>query len=118
MPVSQITNPQKVLTPRSTRAFTSDMLDFEVLKAIEKVKSDDGSDILIELIEFYLQGASQRIIAMHKAADEGEWTVLKRAAHTLKGSSSTIYIRQYAMFCQYLESSTLNTSNISPIYTD
>ncbi len=114
MPVSQITNPQKVLTPRSTRAFTRDMLDFEVLKAIEKVKSDDGSDILIELIELYLQGASQRIIAMRKAADEGEWTVLKRAAHTLKGSSSTLGLRQIAKICQDLEAASSSSTDDVP----
>src|SRR5260370_13798853 len=103
MPVSEITNSQNASTPHSTRAFTTDMLDFEVLKAFEKVKSDDGSDILIELIDLYLQGTSQRIIAMRKAADEGEWTLLKRAAHTLKATSSTLGLRQMAKICQHLE---------------
>ena len=103
MAISQITNPQNASTSGSTRAFASDMLDFAVLKAFEKVKSDDGSDVLIELIDLYLQGTSQRIIAMRKAADEEEWTQLKRAAHTLKGSSSTLGLAQIAKNCQDLE---------------
>ena len=106
MRVSEITNSQTASTLRSTRAFASDVLDLEVLKSFEKVKSDDGSDILIELIDLYLQGTSQRIIAMRKAADEGEWTVLKRAAHTLKGSSSTLGLGQIAKICQDLEEAT------------
>lgn len=111
MQVSQITNPQSVSTPRSTPVFTSDMLDFEVLKAFERVKSEDGSDILIELIELYLHGTSQRIIAMRKAADEGEWTALKHAAHTLKGSSGTLGLRQIANICQDLEAAASSSIN-------
>lgn len=110
MPVSEITKHENVSTPRWTRTFANDLLDFEVLKAFEKVKSDDGSDILIELIDLYLQGTSQRIIAMRKAAHEGEWILLTRMAHTLKGSSSTLGLRQIAKICQDLEDASLSTS--------
>jgi len=103
MPVSEITNSQKRSAPHSTRAVTTDMLDFEVLRAFEKVESDDGSDIVIELIDLYLQSTSQRIITMLNAANEGEWALLKRAAHTLKGSSGTLGLRQIATICQDLE---------------
>jgi len=109
MPVSEITNSQNASAPHSTRGLTTDMLDFEVLKAFEKVKSDDGSDVLIELIDLYLQGTSQRIIAMRKDAAEGEWALLKRAAHTLKGSSSTLGVRQIAKICQDLEDASLSS---------
>jgi HPt (histidine-containing phosphotransfer) domain-containing protein len=103
MPVSEIMNSQNVSAPHATRALPTDMLDFEVLRAFEKVKSDDGSDVVIELIDLYLQSSSQRIITMLNAAAEGEWVLLKRAAHTLKGSSSTLGVRQIATICQDLE---------------
>jgi HPt (histidine-containing phosphotransfer) domain-containing protein len=102
MPVSEITN-SKAWTPYPTRAVTSDMLDFEVLRAFEKVKSDDGSDVVIELIDLYLQGTSQRIITMLNAANDGKWAQLRRAAHTLKGSSSTLGLREIANICRDLE---------------
>jgi HPt (histidine-containing phosphotransfer) domain-containing protein len=102
MPVSQITNPNASLSC-STSAITNGVLDLDVLKAFERVKSDDGSDILIELIDLYLQGASERISAMRDAADERDWGLLRRNAHTLKGSSSTIGLRQIATTCQDLE---------------
>ena len=102
MPISQITT-QNSSTPRSTRGFRSHMLDFEVLKAFEKLKSDDGSDILIELIDLYLRGTSQTILAMRKAADQEDWVLLKRAAHTLKGSSATLGLHQIAKTSQDLE---------------
>lgn len=100
---SQITNAQNASTAGSTCAFTTGLLDFEVLKAFEKVKSDDGSDILIELIDLYIQGTSQHITVMRKAADDGEQTLLKRAAHTLKGSSSILGLPQMAKACQDIE---------------
>lgn len=103
MPVSEVTNFQNGSAPHSTGALTTNMLDFEVLRAFEKVKSDDGSDVVIELIDLYLQSGSQRIITMLNAANEGEWALLKRAAHTLKGSSSTLGLRQIATICQDLE---------------
>ena len=103
MPISQSTNLQNASTRRSTGAFASDMLDFEVLKGFQGIASDDGSDILIELIDLYLRGTSQTIITMRKAAAEGEWALLKRSAHTLKGSSSTLGLRQIAKTCQDIE---------------
>jgi histidine phosphotransfer protein HptB len=103
MPVSEITKSETSWAFYSTGAVTADVLDFEVLRAFEKVKSDDGSDVVIELIDLYLQATSQRIITMLNAANEGEWALLKRAAHTLKGSSSTLGVREIANICQDLE---------------
>lgn len=102
MPVSQTTN-QNASLSCSTSAITNGVLDLEVLKAFEKVKSDDGSNLLIELIDLYLQGTSERLSAMRDAADERDWDQLKRNAHTLKGSSSSIGLRQIARNCQDLE---------------
>jgi histidine phosphotransfer protein HptB len=109
MPVSEITNSKAAWTPYPTRAVTSDMLDFEVLRGFEQVKSDDGSDVVIELIDLYLQGTSQRIITMRNAANAADWALLKRAAHTLKGSSSTLGLRRIAKICQDLEDASLSS---------
>lgn len=109
MSVSPITNSQSTSAQHPTRAVTSDMLDFEVLRAFEKVKSDDGSDIVIELIDLYLQGTARRINTMRNAANAAEWDLLKRAAHTLKGSSSTLGLRQMAKICQDVEDASLSS---------
>src|SRR5688572_7801482 len=103
MSVSPIANSQSSSAPHSPRVVTSDMLDFQVLRAFEKVKSDDGSDVVIELIDLYLQVTAQQIIAMRNAANAAEWALLKRAAHTLKGSSSTLGLGEIANICQDLE---------------
>ena len=82
---------------------TDETLDVEVLKALERVKTDDGLDLLVELIDLYLEDTPQRIMAIRSAAAEKNWVQLKRAAHTVKGSSGTLGLRQVARVCQELE---------------
>lgn len=83
MAVSQVANGENASTHCPAQASASGVLDFEALKAIAQVESDDGSDIVIELIDLYPQGISQHIAAMREAADRRDWMLLlKRAAHT------------------------------------
>ena len=96
----------------ATAGITNDVLDVETLKAFEKVKSDDGSDFVIELIDLYLEGTPQRIQAIRKAASDKEWVVLKRTAHTIKGSSSTLGLHRLAQVCEELEATSLSFSDV------
>jgi len=89
----------------------NEVLDVEVLKAFEKIKSDYDSDFVVELIDLYLQGTPQRIQAIRKAAGEKQWIALKHNAHTLKGSSSTLGVPTVAKACEELENVTSSTSN-------
>ena len=91
-------------------ASTSDIFNLETLKAFEQIKSDDGSDIVIELIDLYLKGTSRRITEMRKAAGECDWALFKRTAHTLKGSSSTLGLRQISKTCHDLEAASFNSA--------
>jgi HPt (histidine-containing phosphotransfer) domain-containing protein len=81
----------------------SDTLDMEVLNAFEQLQSGDGSDLIIELIDLYLQDSPERILAIRKASAAADWLLLKRAAHNLKGSSSTLGVRHVAEICEKLE---------------
>ena len=81
----------------------SDALDVAVLNAFEELQSDDGSDLIIELIDLYLQDAPPQILAIGKASASARWEQLKRAAHNLKGSSSTLGVRHVAEICEKLE---------------
>jgi HPt (histidine-containing phosphotransfer) domain-containing protein len=92
------------------------VLEVEVLRAWEKVKSDDGSDFVIELIDIYLRGTPGRIQEIRKAAAESAWNVLKRTAHTLKSSSSTLGLHNLALVCQTLEAAT--SSSTTEFLTD
>src|SRR6266850_4173957 len=80
-----------------------DAFDVEVLNAFDELQSDDGSDLIIELIDLYLEDAPKQILAIGEASGSASWMQLKRAAHHLKGSSSTLGVRHVAEICEKLE---------------
>ena len=86
------------------------VLDCDVLKSFGKVKSDDGSDVLIELIDLYLRSTPQRLLAIRKAAAENDWVSLKREAHTLKGSSGMLGLHQISKASHDLEQACSNVT--------
>lgn len=93
----------------------SEPLDRHVLDAFEELESDDGSDLIIELIDLYLQDASQRVIAIRKACVATEWVLLRQAAHNLKGSSSTLGLRQVAEICEKLIDASGSTDGVEAL---
>jgi HPt (histidine-containing phosphotransfer) domain-containing protein len=64
---------------------------------------DDGSDLIVELIDLYLGDAVQRVNQIREASVETEWVSLKQAAHNLKGSSANLGVRKVAEICEKLE---------------
>ncbi len=82
---------------------TSDAVDMELLNAFEDLQSDDGSDLIVELIDLYLKDASQRVLAIREAALANDWVLLKQVIHNLKGSSASLGVRQVAQTCKMLE---------------
>ena len=110
--VASLSNERNGPFAPATASITNSVLDVETLKAFEKVKSEDGSDFVIELIDLYLEGTPQRIQAIREAAFEKEWVVLKHTAHTLKGSSSTLGLHRIAQVCKELEAPSLSSSDV------
>jgi len=49
-----------------------------------------NSDLLRELAELFLEDSPQRLLEIRKALDSGNLDALQRAAHTLKGSASSL----------------------------
>lgn len=109
MSFDQITNTDnKGIDPHafataSSAGITSEAVDMEVLNAFEELQLDDGSDLIVELIDLYLVDAAQRVNQIREAAIATEWILLKGAAHNLKGSSSNLGVRYVAEICQKLE---------------
>jgi len=78
-------------------------IDPEVLASLDEAWEEGEADLVVELIDLYLGDAPQWVEAMRTAAAAKDATVLKRAAHTLKGSSGSLGIRQVAETCRMLE---------------
>ncbi len=62
-------------------------------------------DILVELIDIYLQDSVKYLDKIIEAANSGELDLLKRSIHSLKGSSGNIGARFFAARCDELENS-------------
>jgi len=109
--VASLSNERNSRLAKETGSITKDVLDVETLRAFEKIKSEDGSDFVIELIDLFLEGTPQRIQAIREAAFEKEWGLLKHIAHTIKGSSSTLGLHRVAQVCRELEATSLSSSD-------
>jgi HPt (histidine-containing phosphotransfer) domain-containing protein len=81
----------------------SESVDMTVLLSFEELQRDSEGDLLVELIALYLQDAPERIDAIRTAVAKADRDSLRRAAHSLKGSSGTLGVRQLATICEELE---------------
>jgi HPt (histidine-containing phosphotransfer) domain-containing protein len=78
-------------------------VDMAVLASFEEVQLDDEPDIVIELIDLYLDDVPRRIEAMQTAIADSSEQSLKRAAHSLKGSSANLGVVRVAALCEELQ---------------
>jgi HPt (histidine-containing phosphotransfer) domain-containing protein len=82
---------------------TTQVVDPAVLASLDEAWEEGEPDLIVELIDLYLGDAPQWVEAIRTAADSQDATLLRRAAHTLKGSSGSLGIRQVAETCRRLE---------------
>ena len=87
----------------SASVITNDAVNMELLSTYEELQLNDGSDLIVELIDLYLVDAAQRVSQIREAAIATEWVSLKKAAHSLKGGSANLGILQVAATCEKLE---------------
>lgn len=88
------------LTDVSSR---TQVVDPAVIASLDTAWEEGEPDLIVELIDLYLGDAPQWLEAIRVAADRQDATLLRRAAHTLKGSSGSLGIRQVAETCRRLE---------------
>lgn len=79
------------------------VIDMSVLASFEEVQMDDEPDLIVELIDLYLDDAPRQIAFMQTAIAETDATSLKRTAHGLKGSSANLGILHVTALCEELE---------------
>ena len=78
-------------------------VDIAVLNSLAEAQADGASDLVVELIDLYLADTSRRVDAMRDALTTSDGPLLARAAHALKGSSSTLGAAQVAESCGEME---------------
>src|SRR6266498_1426123 len=65
-------------------------IDKTVLEFLAEAQDEDEPDLIVELIDLYLDDAPKLVGEIRRAAKGGDANAIKRAAHALKGSSGSI----------------------------
>ena len=103
---SEIDDLQRPITvaPETTDLDTvCESVDMAVLTSFEESQLDGEPDLVLELIDLYLTETVRLLVAMREALMNKDELSIKRAAHSLRGSSSTLGILQIAFICDELE---------------
>lgn len=82
---------------------TTDAVDLAVLASLEGAQVEGEPDIVVELMELYLEDASAKLAAMHEDLTEKGGKSVGRLAHSLRGSSANLGARRAAALCAELE---------------
>ncbi len=79
-----------------------DVIDLEVIETLRDLDDGEG-EVLCELVELFLADCPDRIDEMRGAMENGDEELMRRAAHTLKGSSRNLGASGLADICQIIE---------------
>src|SRR5437660_7395479 len=94
--------PGPLLSAGSPRSLTQ-AVDMAVLTSFEEAQLDGVPDLIVELIDLYLEDAPHRLTAIEEALNRRDGQALKRAAHCLRGSSANLGALQVALICEEVE---------------
>jgi CheY-like chemotaxis protein len=90
-------------SPQTGSGAPEEAVDGNVLAALRDLQGESRPDLLAELLAVYLRDTPPRLAALHEAVARADAEALRRAAHSLKGSSSQIGAVQVARLCADLE---------------
>lgn len=78
-------------------------IDVTMLALLEDMQSADEPNLVAELIELFLDDTKLQLEQIEAAVIKRDLRQLKHAAHSLKGSSSSLGANQLAGWCHLLE---------------
>jgi HPt (histidine-containing phosphotransfer) domain-containing protein len=86
----------------ATDVFQSNV-DLTVLGDYESLQVAGEPDLIVELIDLYVDDAPVRVSSMRESQAKGNWISVKQQAHSLRGSSGSTGALQMALTCRELE---------------
>lgn len=78
-------------------------IDVTMLALLEDMQGPDEPNLVAELIELFLEDTKLQLEQIETAVIKRDMRQLKHAAHSLKGSSSSLGANQLAGWCHLLE---------------
>ena len=89
--------------PSSNPFILNDDHLMEALNSFESAQMEGEPDIIVELIDLYLEDAQRRVSVMQEATTQADEKTIKWAAHALRGSSAHLGAHRIAALCQEIE---------------
>ena len=80
-----------------------DVLDPGTLESLRELQEDGDDDLLVQLIDLFLEDAPRRIAGMRDAIAREDWAALTAFAHSLRGSCGSLGALRLAELCARLE---------------
>lgn len=90
-------------TPADAPVAPPEAVDVAMLTSFEEAQIEGEPDLVVELIDLYLEDASAKIDALWKALATSDEMLLRRLAHCLRGSSGNLGAHRMATLCEELE---------------
>ena len=81
----------------------SPAVDPEIIEQLRFLEDEDQPNVVTELLTLFIEHAPPKLQALRDAAAAGDLAALKRAAHSLKGSSANVGARGMQQICEQLE---------------
>ena len=89
--------------PDAARAALPEPIDWETLNALREYQAEGEPDLVQELIGMFRAETPTLLVALRAAIAAGEADKLRHAAHTLKGTSNNLGVRQVAALSAEIE---------------
>lgn len=92
------------------------VLDAETFSALEELAGDDDPDLVSDLIQLFVDDATERVGAIQQSKASKDYETIGRAAHALKSSSANLGALSFSRACAALEAMSRSSEEI-PIDT-
>ncbi len=79
------------------------VLDMEVVEELLALTGDSDPELLLDLINMFLEDAPNKLEAMTEGLAKGDLEQVAHAAHSLKGSAGNLGIRMVQADCDALQ---------------
>jgi HPt (histidine-containing phosphotransfer) domain-containing protein len=80
-----------------------EILDPNTLETLRGLQEEGDDDLLVELIDLFLEDTPRRVDGMRDAITREDWPALTSWAHSLKGSCGSLGALHLAELCGCLE---------------
>jgi signal transduction histidine kinase/DNA-binding response OmpR family regulator len=88
---------------RAERTLADAAINIRVMERLQSAMGDSGAQLLIDLIDIYLEDAPRRLAEIQDAVLHRDADSLRQAAHPLKSSSASLGAMLISELCQQLE---------------